>query len=123
MRSKHCRRSAPARRVGYSGMTLASAIGNLLVLAEPRIRAAIFGGVFVYDALLQAARKITIPIEFLQPWDDEEIDRASGFELFDAFASADKTLHAFPGSHFRVPAERVDTRFFMRQLVCGPTPP
>jgi hypothetical protein len=36
--------------------------------------------------------------------------------LFDAFASEEKTLHAFPGSHFRVPAERIDTRFFARQL-------
>jgi hypothetical protein len=102
--------------IGYSGMTLASAIGIPLAVAEPRIRAAVFGGVFVYDALLEAARQVTIPLEFLLPWDDEEIDRESGLALFDAFASTEKTLHAFPGSHFRVPAERVDTRFFARQL-------
>jgi hypothetical protein len=105
-----------AAPIGYSGMTLASAIGIPLVVAEPRIRAAIFGGVFVYDALLAAARQITIPVEFLLPWDDDEIDRASGLALFDSFASTDKTLHAFPGSHFRVPAERIDTRFFARHL-------
>ncbi len=40
----------------------------------------------------------------------------SGLALFDAFASQEKTLLAFPGSHFRVPADRVDTRFFARQL-------
>jgi pimeloyl-ACP methyl ester carboxylesterase len=102
--------------IGYSGMTLASAIGIPLAVADPRIRAAIFGGVFVYDALLEAARRVTIPIEFLLPWDDDEIDRDSGLGLFDAFASEEKTLHAFPGSHFRVPAERIDTRFFARQL-------
>lgn len=102
--------------IGYSGMTLASAIGIPLAVADPRIRAAIFGGVFVYDALLEAARRVTIPIEFLLPWDDDEIDRESGFTLFDAFASEDKSLHAFPGSHFRVPVERIDTRFFARQL-------
>jgi pimeloyl-ACP methyl ester carboxylesterase len=102
--------------IGFSGMTLASAIGIPLVLADPRIRAAIFGGVFVYDALLDAARQVTIPIEFLLPWDDEEIDRESDLALFDAFASRDKTLHAFPGSHFRVPTERINTRFFVRQL-------
>jgi hypothetical protein len=110
--------------IGYSGMTLASAIGIPLAVADPRIRAAIFGGVFVYDALLEAARRVTIPIEFLLPWDDEEIDRESGFALFDAFASEEKTLHAFPGSHFRVPAERIDTQFFSRRLgdaVDGPT--
>jgi pimeloyl-ACP methyl ester carboxylesterase len=102
--------------IGYSGMTLASAIGIPLAVAEPRIRAAIFGGVFVYDALLESARRLTIPMEFLLPWDDDEIDRESGVALFDAFASEEKTLLAFPGSHFRVPAERLDTRFFMRLL-------
>lgn len=102
--------------IGYSGMTLASAIGIPLTVADPRIRAAIFGGVFVYDALLEAARKVTIPIEFLLPWDDAEIDRGSGLALFDAFASEEKTLLAFPGSHLRVPADRIDTRFFPRQL-------
>ena len=102
--------------IGFSGMTLASATGIALAVADPRIRAAIFGGVFRYDAVLQAARKVAIPIEFLLPWDDDEIDRESGLALFDAFASEEKTLIAFPGSHFRVPAERIDTRFFARQF-------
>jgi alpha-beta hydrolase superfamily lysophospholipase len=109
----------PEAPIGYSGMTLASAIGIPLAVAEPRIRAAIFGGVFVYDAMLDAARHVTIPVEFLLPWDDPEIDRHSGLRLFDAFASPDKTLHAFPGSHFHVPTERIDTRFFQRQFSGG----
>jgi hypothetical protein len=102
--------------IGYSGMTTASAIGIPLAVAEPRVRAAIFGGVFVYDALLEAARQVTIPLEFLLPWDDAEIDRESGLALFDAFASKEKTLHAFAGSHFHVPTKRIDTRFFARQF-------
>ncbi|UYM04289.1 dienelactone hydrolase family protein [Solicola gregarius] len=102
--------------IGYSGMTLASAIGIPLVATDSRITAAIFGGVFVYDAILDAARKITVPLEFLLPWDDPEIDRDSGLAVFDAFGSAEKTLLAFPGSHFRVPAGRLDTRFFPREL-------
>jgi hypothetical protein len=106
----------PDAAIGYSGMTVASAIGIPLVVAEPRIRAAIFGGVFVYDTLLEAADKVTIPLEFLLPWNDPEIDRQHGFTLFDAFASQDKTLLAFPGSHFRVPAGRMDTGFFTRHL-------
>ena len=105
-----------AAPIGYSGMTLASAIGIPLAVADPRIRAAIFGGVFVYEAMLDAARQLTIPVEFLLPWDDDEIDREAGLALFDAFASEQKTLLAFPGSHFHVPAERIDTRFFARQL-------
>jgi hypothetical protein len=106
--------------IGYSGMTLASAIGIPLVVAEPRIRAAIFGGVFVYDALVEAARKVTVPIEFLLPWDDPEIDRESGLALFDEFATEEKTLLAFPGSHFRVPVDRIDTGFFPRHLGARP---
>lgn len=105
--------------IGYSGMTLASAIGIPLAVAESRITAAIFGGVFVYDDITSAARQVTIPIEFLLPLDDPEIDRQSGLDLFDEFASEDKTLHAFPGSHFTVPVERVDTRFFARHLRRG----
>lgn len=102
--------------IGYSGMTLASAIGIPLVVADSRITAAIFGGVFVYDAIIQAAKQVTIPVEFLLPWNDDEIDRESGLALFEDFASQDKTLHAFPGSHFTVPVERIDTRFFARHL-------
>jgi len=102
--------------IGYSGMTLASAIGIPLAAADTRITAAIFGGVFVYEAITQAARQVTIPIEFLLPWNDDEIDRESGLALFDEFSSQIKTLHAFPGSHFTVPVERIDTRFFARHL-------
>ncbi|WP_018178984.1 alpha/beta hydrolase [Jongsikchunia kroppenstedtii] len=105
--------------IGYSGMTLASAIGIPLAAVDPRITAAIFGGVFVYDELIRAARQVSIPIEFLLPWDDDEIDRDSGLTLFGEFGSLDKTLHAFPGSHFTVPVDRIDTRFFVRHLRGG----
>src|SRR5436309_8781179 len=60
--------------VGYCGITLGTAIGLMLTAVEPRITAATFGGVLVYEALIEAARQITIPVEFLLPWDDEEID-------------------------------------------------
>lgn len=102
--------------IGYSGMALASAIGIPLAAADARIKAAIFGGVLVDEALTLAARQVTIPLEFLLPWDDAEIDRASGLALFDEFGSTTKTLLAFPGSHFTVPAEQLDTRFFVRHL-------
>jgi hypothetical protein len=103
-------------RIGYSGMTLASEIGIRLAARDERITAAIFGGVFASDGLLEAARQVRVPVEILLPWDDAELDRESGLALFDAFASQDKTLHAFPGSHFTVPEERIDTRFFARHL-------
>ncbi|WP_216899476.1 alpha/beta hydrolase family protein [Nocardia alni] len=103
--------------IGYSGMTLASTIGIPLVSVESRITAAVFGGVYAYRELLDAARRITVPIEFLLPWDDTELDRESGLAMFDAFASKDKVLHAFPGGHHQVPTDgRIDTRFFARHL-------
>ncbi len=108
-------------QVGYSGMTLASAIGVPLTANEPRIAAAVFGGVHAYEALTAAARQITVPIQFLLPWDDQEIDRQSGLEVFEAFASTEKTLHGTPGSHREVPwFETEDSaRFFLRHLRVG----
>ena len=83
-----------------------------------RIVAVSFGGVFVYDALIEAARQITVPVEYQIPWDDEEFDRASGVALFDAFASKEKTLHAHSGTHNQVPEYERDSaaRFFARHL-------
>jgi pimeloyl-ACP methyl ester carboxylesterase len=107
--------------VGFGGMTLGTATGLMLMAAEPRVAAASLGGVFVYDALLEAAMKVTAPIELLLPWDDEEITRRPGFELFDRIGSASKMLHAHPGRHNQVPGSEVDSsaRFFVRHLVDG----
>ncbi|TQF68320.1 alpha/beta hydrolase [Rhodococcus spelaei] len=104
--------------IGYGGMTLGAATGLLLTSVEPRITAAAFGGVLVYEALIEAARRITIPVEFLVPWDDEVIGRDGGLALFDACASEEKALHAYPGRHHQVPGFEVDTsaRFFARHL-------
>jgi len=103
--------------IGYSGVSLASAIGIPLTAIEPRITAAVFGWASAHDALLEAAKRITIPIEYLLPLGDNEIPREFGLELFDAFTSVDKALLAFPGGHDRVPTDgRIDTRFFPRHL-------
>lgn len=42
-------------------------------------------------------------------------------KLFDALGSAEKTLHANPGSHYRVPSFEIDSsvRFFARHLGTG----
>ena len=110
----------PNTAVGFAGMNMASAIGIPLAAIEPRIRAATFGGGFVYDFLIEAARNVTIPIEFLLPLDDEEISRDEQLRLFDAFASPEKVLLAFPGNHRKVPTDgRLDTRFFTRHLRVG----
>ncbi|MHA3702121.1 alpha/beta hydrolase [Jatrophihabitans sp. YIM 134969] len=106
----------PAAPIGYAGTTLAAMIGIPLVAAEPRIGAAVLGGAFASPTLLGTARSITVPVQYLLPWDDPEIDRESGLALFDAFGSEDKLLLAFPGSHRTVPGARIDTGFFRRAL-------
>lgn len=108
----------PDSGVGYEGMTLASAIGIPLVAAEPRIGAAVFGGIFAWEPLLEAARRIGVPIQYLVAWDDPVVDRQCGFDLYDAFCSERKTLHANPGGNHQVPRFEVDdaARFFGRNL-------
>jgi dienelactone hydrolase len=104
--------------VGYGGgISLGTAIGIPLTAIEPRITAAIFGGGFVvHQALIDAARRITVPVQFLLPWDDEHVDRQSALALFDAFASKEKTLHANPGDHRNMRWFGVDNEFLARHL-------
>ncbi|MGW0176274.1 alpha/beta hydrolase [Rhodococcus sp. NPDC003322] len=107
-----------AAPIGYGGMTLGVVTGLMLTPVEPRIAAVSFGGVFVTDSLIEAARRITVPVEYRIPWDDDELDRAAGVALFDAFASKEKTLHAHPGRHYQVPDHERESsaRFFARHL-------
>jgi hypothetical protein len=85
-------------------------------MARGRGRAA--GAAFASVALREAMHRLTVPVLFLLPWDDSEIGRESGLALFDAIGSAEKTLHANPGPHQRVPwSETEDSaRFFGRHL-------
>jgi len=104
--------------IGYGGgMSMGTAIGVPLTAVEPRISAAVFGGgFFVSEALIEAARRVTVPIQFLLPWDEEFVDRQSVIGLFDAFASADKTLLANPGTHRAMRWVGVDKEFLSRHL-------
>lgn len=74
------------------------------------------GGFFAYEERFAAARRITIPVQFLLPWDDEHVDRQSMIELFDAFAAKEKTLHANPGDHRTIRWFGVDKEFLARHL-------
>lgn len=69
-------------------------------------------------ASAEAAARITVPVEFLVQWDDERVPRAQSLALFDALASAEKTLHANPGKHGEIPELELDStlRFFARHL-------
>jgi hypothetical protein len=104
--------------VGYSGGVIA--IGIRLAVVEPRIAAAgFFAGSFVPAAMFQEARRITIPLHVLLQWDDEGNDRQAALDLFDAFGSTEKTLHANMGGHTGVPSFEIDegARFFARHLI------
>ncbi len=107
----------PGGAVGYWGMSMGCGIGVPLVAAEPRIRAAVLG-LLHHLWLTDAAARISVPVEFVLQWDDPLVCRESGLALFDAFGSAEKTLHANPGGHGDVPAFEIDSslRFFQRHL-------
>ncbi|MGW1737356.1 alpha/beta hydrolase [Nocardia sp. NPDC001965] len=103
--------------VGYSGGVIS--IGVRLAVVEPRISAAVlFAGSYVPRSMFDEARQVTIPLHVLLQWDDEGNDRQMALDLFDAFGSEEKTLHANMGGHTGVPSYAADegNRFFARHL-------
>lgn len=103
--------------VGYSGGIIS--IGVRLAVVEPRISAALlFAGSYVPRTMFEEARQVTIPLQVLLQWDDEGNDRQMALDLFDAFGSKEKTLHANMGGHTGVPHFEGDSanRFFARHL-------
>ncbi|MEU3838427.1 alpha/beta hydrolase [Streptomyces sp. NPDC028635] len=103
--------------VGYSGGLIS--IGIRLAVVEPRIVAAgLFAGSLVPRAMFEEARQVTIPLHVLLQWDDEGNDRQAALDLFDAFGSKEKSLHANMGGHTGVPQFAGDAaaQFFTRHL-------
>ncbi|GAA5023184.1 hypothetical protein GCM10025734_80090 [Kitasatospora paranensis] len=95
------------------------AIGTRLAVVEPRIAAAVlFAGSFVPAATFEEARRVTIPLHVLLQWDDKGNDRQAALDLFDAFGSEEKTLHANLGGHTGVPQFAGDAaaQFLARHL-------
>jgi cephalosporin-C deacetylase-like acetyl esterase len=107
--------------VGYWGVSMGTLFGVPFVASEPRINAAIFGlagmlpGVDSFEA---AAKKITIPIQYVFQWDDAVAPRETGIALFNRFGSKEKTMHINPGGHMDIPDfERGDWEaFYSRHL-------
>ncbi|OLR93416.1 dienelactone hydrolase family protein [Actinokineospora bangkokensis] len=103
--------------VGFSGGVIA--VATRLAVVEPRISAAVlFAGSYVPRVMFADARRVSIPLLVLLQWDDEHNDRQLALDLFDAFGSAEKTLHANTGGHTGVPGFEADDvgRFFARHL-------
>ncbi|MFD9123450.1 alpha/beta hydrolase [Kitasatospora sp. NPDC059571] len=103
--------------VGYEGGVIS--IGVRLAAVEPRIVAGgFFAGSLIPATVFEEARRVTIPLQVLLQWDDEGNDRQAALDLFDAFGSEEKTLHANLGGHTGVPHFELDAgaRFFARHL-------
>lgn len=103
--------------VGYSGGW--AALGIRLAVVEPRIPAAsFFAGGYVPHAQREEARQVTVPLLFLLQWDDEGNPRQQALDLFDAFGSKEKTLHANLGGHTGTPWFELEDgcRFLDRHL-------
>jgi hypothetical protein len=91
-------------------------------VVEPRLSAAVLiAGSFVPRSVFSQARQVTIPLLVLLQWDDEGNDRQMALDLFDAFGSKEKALHANMGGHTGVPQSEGDAgnRFFNRHLTSG----
>lgn len=105
-------------RAAFSGGVIA--IATRLAAIDPRIVAAgLFAGSYVPRETMDDARRVTIPLHVLLQWDDEGNDRQMALDLFDAFASNEKTLYANMGGHTGVPPFAGDdaARFFARHLL------
>ncbi|MEV3928456.1 alpha/beta hydrolase [Streptomyces sp. NPDC049944] len=103
--------------VGYSGGVIS--VGTRLAAVEPRVAAAVlFAGSLVPRVIFEEARQVTVPLHVLLQWDDEGNDRQAALDLFDAFGSEEKTLHANMGGHTGVPQFAGDAaaRFLTRHL-------
>ena len=94
---------------GYWGVSMGTAFGIPLLATEPRITAAVLGLGALRDGSdeqWERATRITIPLLFLFQWDDELMTRQGGLALWDAFGSAEKTMHINPGPHVQFPSSR-----------------
>jgi hypothetical protein len=103
--------------VAFAGGVIA--VGIRLAVVEPRIAAArLFAGSFVPRSMFEEARQVTIPLQVLLQWDDEGNDRQMALDLFDAFGSKEKALHANMGGHTGVPQSEADegSLFLARHL-------
>jgi dienelactone hydrolase len=108
--------------VGYWGVSMGTAIGVPMLAAEPRVQAAVLGLAGIHTQEFEkAARSITIPLIFMCQWNDEVAPRDASLALYDAFGSAEKSMHVNPGGHLGIPTFERDQweQFYVRHLGPG----
>lgn len=124
---------ADGARLAYFGLSMGTRYGLDVAALTPGLRCAVYGKFGTRSSpdmnpalqapgrALSAASRITAPVFFHLPWDDEIFPRAGQLELFDAFASPAKELHGFAGGHRHTPEHAPEAwhSFITRHLAAG----
>ncbi len=115
--------------LAYFGLSMGSLFGIPFIASRADVRVAAIGLMGVEadfphgETLLADAARIECPILFLMQLEDELFSRQGCLDVFDAFASKDKRLHANPGLHPEVPEEEINFTFeFMLAHINGSQP-
>lgn len=96
----------------YVGVSMGTAYGLPLLAQDRRIQAAVIGlwsaGHVASEHLVDHANKIAAPVLFTMQWEDEVFNRQSTIDLYEAIASVDKRLVAYPGPHKELEGVRLN---------------